>query len=83
MLWRMLTAEAPSVRRNFGLIIAMMVGYNLSGTLVISNYASELRDTTWPCADDAYPWESCHPLRAVLAEAHTTPTDGCLLRCRH
>ena len=44
---RMLTDEPPSVRRNFGLIIALMVGYNLSGTLIISNYASDiLADTT-------------------------------------
>ena len=47
MLMRMLTVEPPSVRRNFGLIIALMVGYNLSGTLIISNYASDiLADTT-------------------------------------
>ena len=47
MLMRMLTEEPPSVRRNFGLIIALMVGYNLSGTLIISNYASDiLADTT-------------------------------------
>lgn len=42
MLVRMLTVEPPTVRRNFGLIVAMMIGYNLSGTLVISNYASDL-----------------------------------------
>ena len=35
------------MRRNFGIIIALMVGYNLSGTLVISNYASDiLADST-------------------------------------
>lgn len=42
LLYRMLSVEPPSVRRNFGLIIAIMVGYNLSGTLVIANYASDL-----------------------------------------
>ncbi len=46
-LRRMLTTEPPLVRRNFGLVIALMVGYNLSGTLVISIYASDiLGDTT-------------------------------------
>lgn len=46
-LKRMLTAEPPEVRRNFSLILAMMIGYNLSGTLIISNYASDiLSDTT-------------------------------------
>ena len=37
-----LLAEPYEVRRNFGLIIALMLGYNLSGTLVIANYAGEL-----------------------------------------
>ena len=33
---------AWQTRRNFGLILAMMVGYNLSGTLVIANYAGDI-----------------------------------------
>ena len=31
------SAEPFEVRRNFGLIIALMLGYNLSGTLIITN----------------------------------------------
>ena len=41
-LMALLTKEPASVRRNFLLIVAMMLGYNLSGTLVIANYASEI-----------------------------------------
>jgi len=41
-LVRMLTLEPWEVRRNFGLVCALMIGYNLSGTLIISNYASTL-----------------------------------------
>ena len=39
---RTLMAEPFETRRNFGLIVALMFGYNLSGTLVIANYAGEL-----------------------------------------
>ena len=35
-------AERVEVRRNFGLVVAMMAGYNLSGALVIANYAGEI-----------------------------------------
>ena len=37
-----LLAEPFEVRRNFGLILALMLGYNLSGTLVIANFAGDL-----------------------------------------
>ena len=39
---RTLLAEPFEVRRNFGLILALMLGYNLSGTLVIANFAGDL-----------------------------------------
>ena len=38
----LLTVEPREVRRNFGLVLALMLGYNLSGTLVIANYAGEI-----------------------------------------
>eukprot|EP00308_Calcidiscus_leptoporus_P022256 CAMPEP_0119368524 /NCGR_PEP_ID=MMETSP1334-20130426/15166_1 /TAXON_ID=127549 /ORGANISM="Calcidiscus leptoporus, Strain RCC1130" /LENGTH=351 /DNA_ID=CAMNT_0007385179 /DNA_START=29 /DNA_END=1084 /DNA_ORIENTATION=+ len=41
-LHRMVALEPPQVRRNFFLVVAMMLGYNLSGTLIIANYASQI-----------------------------------------
>ncbi len=38
----LLTREPWETRRNFGLVCALMLGYNLSGTLIISNYASQI-----------------------------------------
>ena len=47
VLHHMLCEEQPEIRRNFGLILALTTGYNLSGTLVITNYASDiLSDST-------------------------------------
>mmetsp|Transcript_5646 Transcript_5646/g.9460 ORF Transcript_5646/g.9460 Transcript_5646/m.9460 type:complete len:447 (-) Transcript_5646:380-1720(-) len=39
---RMFTFEPWELRRNFLLIVALMFGYNLSGTLIIANYASQI-----------------------------------------
>ena len=42
LLRDMFTKERWPVRRNFFLILALMFGYNLSGTLIISNFAGEI-----------------------------------------
>lgn len=42
LLHKLLTQEEYTVRRNFFLVIALMFGYNLSGTLVIANYAGDM-----------------------------------------
>ena len=41
-LVRLLSTEPWEIRRNFMLVCALMLGYNLSGTLIISNYASQI-----------------------------------------
>ena len=38
----LLTREPFELKRNFLLILALQIGYNLSGTLIISNYASDI-----------------------------------------
>ena len=53
LLGRMLKEPWP-IRRNFLLILALMLGYNLSGTLIISNYASQIFESIH-AADRALP----------------------------
>ena len=41
-LLREMIEEPWPIRRNFYLVLALMLGYNLSGTLIISNYAGDV-----------------------------------------